>query len=68
MKSSFKRDKLILPQNNVMPDWLLLLMHGVQRRMGFSGQFFRIFQIIIFCFVADMCDLVHDAEAIHDLY
>ena len=25
---------------------------------------FRIFEIIIFCFVVDICDLVHDVEAI----
>ena len=34
---------------------------------GFSGQFFRIFEIIIFCFVVDICDLVHDVEAIFHL-
>ena len=34
---------------------------------GFSGQFFRIFEIIIFCFVVALYDLVHDVEAIHDL-
>ena len=28
--------------------------HGVQ-----PGQFFRIFEIIIFCFVVAICDLVH---------
>ena len=31
---------------------------------GFSGQIFRIFEIIIFCFVVVMYDLVHDVEAI----
>ena len=31
---------------------------------GFCGQFFRIFEIIIFCFVVDICDLVHNVEAI----
>ena len=30
----------------------------------FSGQFFRIFEIIIFCFVVVICDLVHDVETI----
>ena len=30
----------------------------------FSGQFFRIFEIIIFCFVVAICDLVHDVETI----
>ena len=29
--------------------------------------FFRIFEIIIFCFVVAMSDLVHDVEAIHGL-
>ena len=32
----------------------------------FSGQFFRIFEIIIFCFVA-IFDLVHNVEAIFHL-
>ena len=31
---------------------------------GASGQLFRVFQIIIVCFVVDMCDLVPDVEAI----
>ena len=43
----------------------VLLYHGMQRRMVLVDNFFRIFQIIIFCFVADICDLVHDVEAIH---
>ena len=30
----------------------------------FSGQFFRIFEIIILCFVVAICDLVHDVETI----
>ena len=30
----------------------------------FSGQFFRIFEIIIFCFVVVICDLVHAVETI----
>ena len=34
---------------------------------GFSGQFFRIFEIIIFCFVVAMCDIMHDVDAIHGL-
>ena len=29
-----------------------------------SGQFIRIFEIIIFCFVIAICDLVHNVEAI----
>ena len=34
----------------------------------FSGQFFRIFEIIIFCFVIAICDLVHDVETIFHLF
>ena len=30
----------------------------------FSGNFFRIFEIIIFCCVVAICDLVHDVETI----
>ena len=33
----------------------------------FSAQFFRIFEIIIFCFVVAICDLVHDVETIFHL-
>ena len=33
----------------------------------FSGQFFRIFEIIIFCFVVAICDLVHNVETIFHL-
>ena len=32
-----------------------------------SGQFFRIFEIIIFCFVVAISDLVHDVEAMYGL-
>ena len=32
-----------------------------------SGQFFRIFEIIIFCFVVAICDLVHVVETIFHL-
>ena len=35
---------------------------------GFSGQFFRIFEIIFVCFVVAMSDLVQDVEAIHGLH
>ena len=31
---------------------------------GFSVQLFRIFEIIMFCFVAAISDLVHDDDAI----
>ena len=33
----------------------------------FSGHFFRIFEIIIVCFVVAICKLVHDVEAIFHL-
>ena len=33
----------------------------------FSGQFFRIFEIIIFCCLVAICDLVHDVETIFHL-
>ena len=33
----------------------------------FSGQYFRIFKIIIFCSVVAICDLVHDVEAVYCL-
>ena len=33
----------------------------------FSGQFFLIFEIIIFCFAVAICDLVHDVETIFHL-
>ena len=35
---------------------------GIQR-----SHFFRIFEIIIFCFGVAICDLVHDMEAIFHL-
>ena len=34
---------------------------------GFSGQFFHNFEIIIFCFVVAIFDLVHDVETIFHL-
>ena len=33
----------------------------------FNGQFFRIFETIIFCFVVAICDLVHAVEATYGL-
>ena len=33
----------------------------------FSGQFFRIFEIIIFCCAVAICDLVHDVKTIFHL-
>ena len=44
-----------------------LLYHGVQRRMNSVDIFFRIFEIIIFCFVVALCHLVHDVETIFHL-
>ena len=46
---------------------LILHVHGVQHRMISVDNFFRIFEIIIFGFVAAICDLVHDVEAMHGL-
>ena len=40
--------------------------HGVHRRMISVDNFFRIFEIIIFCFVVAICNLVHDVEATYD--
>ena len=42
-----------------------LAYQGVTTYDDFSGQCFRIFEII--CFVAAICDLVHDVDTIHDL-
>ena len=39
--------------------------HRVQRRI--NGQFFRIFETVIFCFAVAICDLVHNVEAIYGL-
>ena len=39
-------------------------LHGVQCRMISVDNFFRIFEIIIFCCVVAICDLVHDVETI----
>ena len=41
--------------------------HGVQRRMISVDNFFRIFEIFIFCCVVAICDLVHDVETIFNL-
>ena len=40
---------------------------GMQHRMISVVNVFRIFEIIIFCFVVAICDLVHAVEAMHDL-
>ena len=42
-------------------------IHRVQRRMISVDNFFSIFEIIIFCFVVAICDLVHDVETIFHL-
>ena len=39
--------------------------HRVQRRMISVVNFFRIFEIIIFCFVVAKCDLVHAVRAMY---
>ena len=41
--------------------------HGVQPKMISVDNLFRIFEIIIFCFVVAICDLVHTVEATYDL-
>ena len=46
---------------------LILPIHGVQRRMISVDNFFPIFEIIIFCFVVAICDLVHDVETLFHL-
>ena len=33
----------------------------------FSGQWFRFFEIIIFCFLVILCDVVHDVKTIFHL-
>ena len=41
--------------------------HGVQRMMISVDNFFVFFEIIIFCFVVAICDLVHDVITIFHL-
>ena len=43
-------------------------IHRVIRRMISVVIFFRIFEIIIFCFSVAICDLVHDVETIFQLF
>ena len=45
--------------------WATITLGATQD--GFSGQFFRIFEIIIFCFVVAICDLAHAVEAMFGL-
>ena len=42
-------------------------MHRVQGKMISVVNFYRIFEIIIFCFVVAICDLVHTVEAMYGL-
>ena len=42
-------------------------LHGMQRRMISVDDFFCIFEIIMFCFVVAICDLVHAVEAMYSL-
>ena len=57
----------------LMRKWCFILdqrqtsLIGVQRRMISVVNFFCIFEIIIFCFVVAICDLVHDLETISHL-
>ena len=39
---------------------------GIQHKMVLRVSFL-FFEIIIFCFVVDICDLVHDVGVIHSL-
>ena len=54
---------------NINPTCATVAKHGGTLKMGktnktyFSGRFFRIFEILIFCFVVAICDLVHAVEA-----
>ena len=45
----------------------LNIKHGVQGKMISVDNFFRIFEIIIFCFVVAISDLVHAVEATYGL-
>ena len=50
-----------LPQN------LILLSHGVQRRMISVDNFFVFLRFLFFCFVVAICDLVHAVKATYGL-
>ena len=50
----------------VCPITLLKFTRGATQD-DFSGHFFSIFEIISFCFVVAICDLVHDVETIFHL-
>ena len=45
----------------------MIVKHGVQRRMISMVNFFLIFEIIVFCFVVAICDLVHASETVFHL-
>ena len=48
--------------------FVLNQIHGVQRSPDdFSGQVFLIFEIIMFCFVVAIYDLLHEVEAVYGL-
>ena len=47
---------------------LCKLKTRLQRRMISVDNFFHIFEIIIFCFVVAMCDLVHVTTIFHLSY
>ena len=51
----------------VLPCRLISTFSQGATKDDFSGQFFRIFEIIIFCCVVAICDLVHDVETIFHL-
>ena len=44
------------------------LLQRVQRRMVVVVNVFRLFEIIIVCFVLYICDQEHDVDAIHMAY
>ena len=44
-----------------------MYVHGVQRRMISVDNFFRFFEIIIFCFVVAICDLLQAVDAMYSL-
>ena len=48
------------------PHYVALITRGATSD-DFSGHFFCIFEIIIFCFVVAICDLVHAVEAMYSL-
>ena len=52
----------------VCSSYNLLIISRAATYDGFSGQYFRIFEIIIFCFFVHICVQVHDVEAIFHLH